>query len=122
MTILIADDSTLIRSNLARLIAFKRKDLQIREAFDVASTIHELKSSKIDVLILDLNFPDGSGFDVLEYLRAGSEKPFIMVLTNIQNRTVREKSLRDGADLFFDKTEEFELVVEEIVRLHKSYA
>ena len=120
MTVLIADDSSLIRTNLTKLITRTREDISIKESFDVESTLRELESLPADVLILDIGFPDGSGFDVLRRLDNYTHKPFVMVLTNQTGRKVREQSLKMGADLFFDKTEEYERVVEEIIRLHHS--
>jgi len=117
VTVLIADDSALIRDNLSKLIGRTRVDIRIKGTADVESTIGELDSAPVDVLILDIQFPDGSGLDVLEYLRISKATPFVMVLTNLLSKRVREKSLELGADLFFDKTEEYERVVEEIVRL-----
>ena len=118
MTVLIADDSPYIRDSLTKLIGRTRKDIIIKDSADVASTIGELDSATVDVLILDIQFPDGSGLDVLTYLKRIKTRPFVMVLTNLLSKRVREKSLELGADLFFDKTEEYEKVVEEIVRLN----
>jgi len=58
---------------------------------------------------------------VLEFLKSRRDKPFVMVLTNLIHGNIRKKSLALGADLFFDKTEEYERVVEEIVRQHKIF-
>ncbi|MFP4267175.1 MAG: response regulator [Spirochaetaceae bacterium] len=120
MTILIADDSALIRSNLGKLIAYGGQDIILKNSFDVESTLRELDSNPVDVLILDIHFPDGSGLDVLRHVDTFSKRPFIMVLTNNASPGIRKQSLRMGADLFFDKTEEYERVVEEIIRLNNS--
>ncbi|MCF7946547.1 MAG: response regulator [Spirochaetia bacterium] len=118
MTVLIADDSSLIRTHLSKLIGRTREDITIKGSLDVESTIGELDSAAVDVLILDIQFPDGSGLDVLEHVRKTGAQPFVMVLTNLLSKRIKEKSLDLGADLFFDKTEEYERVVEEIVRLN----
>jgi len=119
MKVLIADDSPLIQDNLGKLIARTRESITIKSSYDVSGTTQALESVSFDVLILDIQFPDGSGLDVLRHLSNKSKKPFIMVLTNSLNRKIREQSLKLGADLFFDKTEEYEKVVEEIIRLNK---
>ncbi|MFO7848963.1 MAG: response regulator [Spirochaetia bacterium] len=116
MTILIADDSSLIRSNLIKLIIPASQNVHIKESADVKSTIEELDSSSVDVLILDIQFPDGSGFEVLEYLRKLENKPYVIVLTNYSSLSRREKCLKMGADLFLDKTDEYEKVVSIIQR------
>ncbi|SRR6056297_443260 len=118
MKVLIADDSHLIQDNLGKLIARTRENITIKNSYDVAGTTQALDSISFDVLILDIQFPDGSGLDVLRHLNKNSNKPFIMVLTNNLSRKIREQSLKLGADLFFDKTEEYEKVVEEIIRLN----
>ncbi|MFO7730332.1 MAG: response regulator [Spirochaetia bacterium] len=118
MIILIADDSSLIRTNLGKLIIQKIEDIDIKNSSDVASTLRELDSTLVNVLILDIQFPDGSGFDVLHYLKDHANKPFIIVLTNNSRQKIKERSLQLGADLFFDKSEEYERVVEEIIRLN----
>ncbi|MDZ7794255.1 MAG: response regulator [Spirochaetia bacterium] len=118
MIILIADDSALIRSNLGKLITQKIEDINLKNSSDVKNTLRNLYSLPVDVLILDIQFPDGSGLDVLRYLKNHPDRPFIIVLTNNSRQKIREQSLHLGADLFFDKTEEYEKVVEEIVRLN----
>lgn len=126
MTVLIADDASLIRSNLTKLIAYSRSDITFKESANAADTIRTLGEGRIDVLVLDLEFPDGSGFDVLQQIgkeQAGAAAeqengiPYVIVLTNHAGQRQREKSLRMGADLFFDKTNEYERVVDVIKRL-----
>jgi two-component system, NarL family, response regulator DevR len=118
MIVLLADDSPRIRTQLKELIALNRKDLLLYSSSDVESTIQSLQRYNVNVLILDLQFPDGSGYSVLEFIKRQEKRPFVMVLTNLTSNGVRYKSLQLGADLFFDKTEEYERVVEEIVRFH----
>lgn len=118
MIILIADDSALIRSNLAKLITRISEDIYLKNSSNVEGTLRNLDATEVDVLILDIHFPDGSGFEVLRHLKNHANKPLIIVLTNNSERKIKERSLRLGADLFFDKSEEYELVVEEILRLH----
>lgn len=122
MKILIADDSNLIRTHLGELISTCRNDIELYTSSDLQATIESLENNFIQVLILDIQFPDGSGFSVLEFLKSRKKKPFVMVLTNLVNAGVRKKSIDLGADLFFDKTEDYERVVEEIVRLHNNNA
>ncbi len=88
----------------------------MKTASDVASTLRLLDTYPVEVLVLDIRFPDGSGIDVLRHVTHRSNRPFIIVLTNNPSQKVRAQSLQLGADLFFDKSKEYENVVEEIVR------
>ena len=74
--LLVEDDEA-----LALGIEFTLKD----EGYEVvtASTIREGKilfeEEKLDLIILDVNLPDGSGYDLCKYIRSKSEIPIIFL-------------------------------------------
>jgi DNA-binding NarL/FixJ family response regulator len=108
MTILIADDSPLVRERLVKLIARRRLDARVRESQDVPSTITAIDDDRPDVLILDLRMPGGSGFDVLSHIQRQNMAIRVIVLTNFASEDNEKKSRKLGAHFFFDKTKEFE--------------
>lgn len=66
MNIVIVDDSRLARKELCGLVA-EHSDCSIAgEASDVQSAIALINEVQPELLLLDINLPDGSGFDVLE--------------------------------------------------------
>jgi DNA-binding NarL/FixJ family response regulator len=103
--LLIADDSTLVRNNIKRLL--KEVDpIDIIESSNAADSIKKLKESAPDVLLLDLRMPEGSGYDVLKYLQNEKKKPVIIVLTNSSDTLSRDRCFKLGCDYFFDKSKE----------------
>ncbi len=66
MNILIVDDSRLARRELAGLLAEHPGHRVVGEAENVQSALVLLNSRKPALLLLDINLPDGSGFDMLE--------------------------------------------------------
>jgi DNA-binding NarL/FixJ family response regulator len=80
---------------------------EISEAANIAHTIACVDTYSPNVLILDVHMPDGSGFEVLAYLRERGSDIKIIVLTNYATEYYRHTSLRLGADYFFDKSTEF---------------
>lgn len=66
MNILIVDDARLARSELAGLLTAHPAHQVVGEAANVAEAIAMVNRLKPDLLLLDINLPDGSGFDVLE--------------------------------------------------------
>ena len=66
MKIVIVDDSRLARKELCGLVAEHRDCSIAGEASDVQSAVALINELQPDVLLLDINLPDGSGFDVLE--------------------------------------------------------
>jgi DNA-binding NarL/FixJ family response regulator len=108
MRVLIADDSLLLRTQLHHLLSEVPGVEEISEAEDVAAAIRLCSSFTPDALILDLQMPGGSGFDVLHALRQQGADCTIFVLTNHADDCNRRKCKALGAQYFFDKTREYE--------------
>jgi DNA-binding NarL/FixJ family response regulator len=72
---------------------------------------------KPDVVLLDLNMPDGSGISVLKALREKIGRLRIVVLTNYATPHYRKRCLEMGAVRFFDKSSEFTKAIDFVQRL-----
>lgn len=111
-TVLIADDSRVVRRNLRKLLTRLSGITAVLESCNVASTLDQIAVHHPDVIILDLQLPDGSGFEILEHFAGSGEWPVTMVLTNHASRDYREKAARLGAHYFFDKSFEYEQILD----------
>ena len=96
--ILIADDHTIFRDGLRRLLEAE-PELQVAgEAADGAETIAQTRELSPDVLLLDLAMPRVPGMDVLRELSANSEMHTkIIVLTAAVERLEIVQALQLGA-------------------------
>ncbi|MFW6215039.1 MAG: response regulator [Alkalispirochaetaceae bacterium] len=108
MKVLIADDSTLLRRNLRRLLSTIPSVSELCESDTVASTIEAIENQSPDTVILDLLLPDGTGFDVLTYLRDQRRSIRVIVLTTFPGSSERHRALSLGAEQFLDKSKEYE--------------
>jgi chemotaxis protein CheY-P-specific phosphatase CheC len=68
-SVLICDDSSFARKQIARVIP-ANWDVSLSFASNGREGIEAIRSGKGDVLFLDLTMPDMDGFQVLEYIRA----------------------------------------------------
>ena len=93
--ILLVEDETSIAEPFARLLAREGFDAQV--AGTVASALELFESHDPDLVLLDLNLPDGDGRDVARELRTRSRVPIIM-LTARGTETDRVVGLEIGAD------------------------
>jgi len=113
MKVLIADDSDAVRERLSEMISEVPGAEVSGQAKDAQETVRLIEETKPDVVVLDIRMPKGGGIDVLEYLRNGVQpKPLVIVLNNYPYPHYRKKCLAMGADYFFDKSVDFEKVVD----------
>ncbi|NML28242.1 LytR/AlgR family response regulator transcription factor [Zoogloea dura] len=87
LSVLIADDEPLARRRLVRLLGKLDWIGQIHEAADVDETGRKLAGMQPDILLLDIQMPGGSGFDVLE--RLGRAPPVVIFVTAFDHHALR---------------------------------
>ena len=92
--LLIVEDDTELRGNLELLLG--REQLEITAVGTIAEAVQQLSSATFDCMVTDLALPDGSGYDLLEFM-AGSEDvgfPPVIVYTGRALGREEEQRLR----------------------------
>jgi PAS domain S-box-containing protein len=97
-SILIADDVETNRELIRGII--RGSNLQIYQSVDGMDTLKKVKSLKPDILLLDLNMPKASGFEVAEQIRNDSKLKNIPIIAISATRISEKESYR--AKLFND--------------------
>ena len=97
--LLIEDDITL--GNGIRL-ALQNASLQITLCHTLAEGRSVLDRDSFDLLILDINLPDGSGLDLLNVVRKTSALPIILLTANDMEMDI-VTGLESGADDYITK-------------------
>ena len=80
MHLLITEDDMALAQGLQR--ALQEKNRQVLCCKNIQETRQHLHQNKTDLLILDVNLPDGSGFDLLQEVRRTSDLPVILLTAN----------------------------------------
>ncbi|MCF7802611.1 MAG: response regulator [Candidatus Marinimicrobia bacterium] len=111
MHILLVDDSELILSRLRRLILLKYPDVVITSAKTFHQAEEALQPPLPDVVILDIQLPDGNGIDIAERIRKISHEMKIVILTNYNEEGYRKAAMVAGADYYINKSGEFRKVL-----------
>lgn len=119
MKVLIVDDSILMRERLTAMISELPEIEVIGQAENAENAINSIRILKPDVTILDIRMPGGSGFEVLENIKKDKWHPLMIVLTNYPYPQYKKKCLDSGADYFFDKSTEFQKVIEVLKKFIK---
>lgn len=119
MNLLIADDSDAFKASLKKLLSVNSGIKYIDDASTIADSIKKIRINTPDMLILDLMFPEGSGLEVLEEARKHSEIETIIILTNFPYEKLKVKCFEYGAHFFFDKSNEFDKVIDVVNKFIK---
>jgi DNA-binding NarL/FixJ family response regulator len=112
MKLLVVDDSELIRSRLVDWLQGIPGLEAIDTAATLAQTLSRVEQGHPALAILDLHLPDGDTLQILPRLKQLEPAMQIAMLTNDASDYNRGKCLSAGASWFFDKSTEFEKVLE----------
>ena len=86
---LLVDDEPLARSNLKFLLRQDPAIESIAEAGSGAEAVAEIRSTRPDLVFLDVQMPECGGFDVLEILKADGALPVIVFVTAYDEYALR---------------------------------
>ena len=118
--ILIVDDSKTINKLLTK--EFNKKNYTTFSAFSLKETREIINKQNIDYLILDINLPDGKGYELFEDLKNTNTKIFI--LTSQKDSVNRELSFKKGIIDFIIKDtllyKKIEKIIEMIEKVEKN--
>jgi DNA-binding response OmpR family regulator len=117
LSVLIVDDSSGIRERVAEMLRATGGVTAIAEASTVADAHRAMVTQIVDVIILDIALSDGNGIDLLQDIRRSSATPYIIMLTNCTSTPYRARCREYGANLFLDKSTEFESLPVIVARL-----
>lgn len=101
--LLIADDHTIMREGLKRILDGIEDIQVIGEAIDGHDTITKLRSLSLDVLLLDLSMPGRSGVDLIHQVRNEFPKLPILILTMHEEEQYAVRAIRAGANGYLTK-------------------
>ena len=101
MKILAVDDDL----DLLKVIAFalRQAGYLVLEARDGPSALETFERERPDLVILDVNMPRLSGFEVLKRIRAGGSATPVMILTVRSSEEDQVEGLDSGADDYLTK-------------------
>ena len=88
-----------------RLLILKEGDFSFVGAAETLSAGRELvKSTRPDVLLLDVNLPDGSGLDIIQEVKSASPDTQVVVLTRLSDENTLLRAVDSGASGFLSKS------------------
>ena len=114
MRLFIADDSEILRVRLIDMLSEIEGIEIIGQAQDSLDAIESIEKLNPHVVILDIRMPPVNGFKVLEAIKKNLQSPKVIIFTNYPYPQYRKRCMDAGADFFFDKSSEFEKLVDTV--------
>jgi DNA-binding NarL/FixJ family response regulator len=101
--IVIADDHTLVREGLKRLVSSVDGMQVVGEAADGIETLQRVRELVFEVLLLDLSMPGRNGMELIKLVCAENPKVRILVLSMHQELQYAVRAIKSGARGYLTK-------------------
>ena len=103
ITVLVVEDFAIYRSLLLQVCLVAGGASRVFEAADLATARATLAAEQVDLVLLDLDLPDGSGFDLVDDQLKRQERPKIVVVSAHYEDYTMLRVERLGLEGFVDK-------------------
>jgi two-component system OmpR family response regulator len=105
--VLLVEDSALLAER-AREWLDQMNDVDLIDVVETESAaVNVINSLPLDLIILDLQLKQGTGFGVMREINRMENRPRVVVLTNYDIAEYRRNVMALGADHFLDKANDF---------------
>jgi DNA-binding NarL/FixJ family response regulator len=116
-TLLIVDDSIVVVDRLIPMLEDLENIACVIHAGSYEEAIEMLEQIRPDFILLDIQLPDKSGIELLREIREKDQEMVVIMITNHATPEYGKVCKGLGAQHFFDKSKDFELisdVIEEV--------
>ena len=101
--LLIADDHTIMREGLKRILECEPDIEIVAEAVDGLDALQKARLGGIDLVLLDLSMPGRSGVDLIRQMKEEFPKLPILILTMHEEEQYAVRAMRAGAHGYLTK-------------------
>ena len=99
MKLLVAEDQSMLRDALCQLLLMEEDVEAVFQAGNGTEAIAILQKEKIDVAILDVEMPQKTGLDVLEWARAHCQVK-VVIVTTFKRVGYFQRAVKAGVDAY----------------------
>ena len=100
MKLLIAEDQSMLRDAMATLLSMEDSVESVLQAKDGKEAINLISTNDIDVAILDVEMPEATGLDVLEYIRSNNIDCKVVIVTTFKRMGYFERAIKNNVDAY----------------------
>jgi DNA-binding NarL/FixJ family response regulator len=118
--IVIVDDSNLVRERLVKMLNAVSRIEIAGEAANSQDALRVIQNSKPHIVIIDIKIPGENGIEVLKKIKKANRSVIAIIITNYPFAQYKANCFENGADYFFDKSNEYGSIIETIEGLVSS--
>ena len=125
MKLLIAEDQSMLRDAMATLLSMEDSVESVLQAKDGKEAINLISTNDIDVAILDVEMPEATGLDVLEYIRSNNIHCKVVIVTTFKRMGYFERAIKNNVDAYVLKDrsiDELMKTINNVLAGHKEYS
>ena len=108
--ILLADDHGVVRLGLSLIIKKLRPDSIVTEVDDYQKVMNIIKDQSFDLVILDLNMPNGNFQEALQAIKLKNPQTKVMIFSSQDESLYAIRYLKMGADGFLHKLSDEDII------------
>jgi DNA-binding NarL/FixJ family response regulator len=109
--ILVADDHAVVRQGLRHIFAMSPDIVIVAEAVDGEDAVEKLRTTSVDVLLMDISMPDTDAVDLLKRVKAEHPGLFVLVHSMHAESPIASRMLKAGASGYITKDSEPEQLI-----------
>lgn len=125
MRLLIAEDQSMLRDAMATLLSMEDSVENVLQAKNGKEAIDLISTNDIDVAILDVEMPEATGLDVLEYIRSNNIHCKVVIVTTFKRMGYFERAIKNNVDAYVLKDrsiDELMKTINNVLAGHKEYS
>ena len=125
MKLLIAEDQSMLRDAMATLLSMQDSVESVLQAKNGKEAIDSISTNDIDVAILDVEMPEATGLDVLEYIRSNNIHCKVVIVTTFKRMGYFERAIKNNVDAYVLKDrsiDELMKTINNVLAGHKEYS
>lgn len=112
MKILLVDDHKLVRAGLVLVLKQMENGIELLEAGSGREAIElALATPDIDLILMDLDLPEGSGLDALTAIQAKNKDMAVVILSAMEDQAMVSRAMTLGARGFIPKSASGEVMI-----------
>ena len=125
MKLLIAEDQSMLRDAMAKLLLMEEKVDEVFQAENGKVAMDLILKHNVDVAILDIEMPEATGLDTLEFIREKNIDTKVVIVTTFKRIGYFERAIKSNVDAYVLKDrsiEELMNTIENVLAGHKEYS